>query len=215
MGRGKTEQFLAFALAGLATTLAKLAHDICTYCCQNFAFMQLPEELSTGSSIMPHKKNPDVAELLRAKCNILQGLPAQVALLTSNLSSGYHRDLQLTKDLLFPALQTMHECLQMTNYLLQHLQPQPNLLDDKKYHYLSSVEVVNALVLAGQPFRTAYQQVGEQIAKGTFEPVIDLQHTHLGSLGNPAQDAVDTKWQRVRASMNFERAKAAETALIK
>jgi len=129
MGRGKTEQFLAFGIAAIGTTLSKLAQDVCTYCCQNFAFIKLPDELTTGSSIMPHKKNPDVAELLRAKCNVLQALPTQVALLTSNLSSGYHRDLQLTKDLLFPALSELHDCLQMTDYLLKHLQPQPNLLE--------------------------------------------------------------------------------------
>ncbi|MEM8584513.1 MAG: argininosuccinate lyase [Bacteroidota bacterium] len=214
MGRGKTEQFLAFALAALGATLSKLANDICTFCSQNFAFFKLPDELSTGSSIMPHKKNPDVAEILRAKGNLLQNLPAEVSLLTSNLISGYHRDLQLTKDIIFPALQTTHDCLQISNFLIQHLQPQADLLDNPKYRYLTTVEVVNKLVLAGHPFRAAYQIVGKSVEDGTFEPETDLSHTHLGGLGNPGQDEVDEKWAQVHAKFEVKNAEETERKLV-
>ncbi|MEM6397062.1 MAG: argininosuccinate lyase [Bacteroidota bacterium] len=213
MGRGKTEHFLAFGLAALGATISKLANDICTFCSQNFAFFKLPDELSTGSSIMPHKKNPDVAELLRAKGNGLQNLPAEVSLLTSNLISGYHRDLQLSKDIIFPALKTTHDCLQMTDYLLQHLQPQPDLLDDPKYRYLTTVEVVNQLVLSGHPFREAYQIVGRSVEDGTFEPETEIAHTHLGSLGYPAQDEVDEKWRQIYQNFDFEKSVIAEKKL--
>ncbi|MEL6391183.1 MAG: argininosuccinate lyase, partial [Bacteroidota bacterium] len=151
---------------------------------------------------------------IRAKANLLQNLPSQLALLTSNLISGYHRDLQLTKDIIFPALQTTHDCLQMTDYLLQHLQPQADLLDDPKYRYLTTVEVVNKLVLAGHPFREAYQIIGQAVEDGTFEPDLDMTHTHLGSLGNPAQDKVDEKWAQVYAKFEVKKAEEAEKKLL-
>lgn len=203
MGRGKTELFLAFALSGLGHTLNKLSMDVVLYLNQNFAFLSFPDELTTGSSIMPHKKNPDVFELLRAKSTQLAALPQQVSLLTSNLPSGYHRDFQLLKEVIFPAIESAKTCLSMLCFALPQMQPKANILDDEKYKYLYSVEVVNKLALEGVPFRDAYKQVGYAIENGTFNPERTLNHTHEGSLGNLCTAEIKAKWDRVWAGFGF------------
>ncbi|RMF04344.1 MAG: argininosuccinate lyase [Bacteroidetes bacterium] len=203
MGRGKSELHLSFGLAATAQTLAKLAMDVCLYNSQNFGFLRLPEELTTGSSIMPHKKNPDVFELLRGRCNHLQSLPTQVSQLQANLPSGYHREFQLLKEILFPAIEQMKEVLHIAQYAISKLEVQVELLQDPKYELLYSVEAVNALVLEGTPFRDAYRMVGESIAAGTFVPPKELKHTHLGSLGNLSNAAIEQKLLRVLDSFNF------------
>lgn len=184
MGRGKTEKVIAAALTNVAGTLAKLAMDACLYLNQNFAFISFPEELTTGSSIMPHKKNPDVFELIRARCNALQVLPQEIALIISNLPSGYHRDLQMLKEKLFPSFKVLKDCIQMTGLMLSHIEVKKNLLEDEKYKYLFSVEEVNKLVLQGVPFRDAYKKVGQDIEKGQFRYDTNVKHTHEGSIGN-------------------------------
>jgi len=186
MTRGKTEKITAFALSAIAATLSKLAMDCCLYMNQNFGFISFPNELTTGSSIMPHKKNPDVFELIRAKCNRIQAIPNELTLLLNNLPSGYHRDLQLTKEILFPAIEELKACLQLMGVMLSQAQVKENILVDEKYKYLFSVEAVNELVNQGVPFRQAYQEVGNQIEKGAFEFDFSkgLAHTHEGSIGN-------------------------------
>jgi argininosuccinate lyase len=204
MGRGKTELFLAFALSGLGHTLNKLSMDVVLYLNQNFAFLSFPDELTTGSSIMPHKKNPDVFELLRAKCTQLEALPQQVSLLTSNLPSGYHRDFQLLKEVIFPALESAKSCLNMLCFALPQMQPKTNILQDEKYKYLYSVEVVNQLALQGVPFRDAYRQVGLDIENGTFNPERRLHHTHEGSIGNLCTAEIKAKWEKVWDGFGFD-----------
>jgi argininosuccinate lyase len=186
MSRGRTEKTVATALAGVASSIGRLAMDGCLYINQNFGFISFPSELTTGSSIMPHKKNPDVFELIRAKCNRLQAVPNELSLLLANLPSGYHRDLQLTKEILFPAIEELKACLQMTRLMLQNLSVKSNILDDEKYKYLFSVEAVNELVNKGIPFREAYKEVGNQIEKGefNFDYKKQLHHVHEGSIGN-------------------------------
>ncbi|MBO9199138.1 MULTISPECIES: argininosuccinate lyase [Niastella] len=186
MSRGRTEKVIATAVAGIASSIGRLAMDSCLYINQNFGFISFPSELTTGSSIMPHKKNPDVFELIRAKCNRLQAVPNELALLLANLPSGYHRDLQLTKEILFPAIEELKACLQMTRLMLEHLSVKSNILDDEKYKYLFSVEAVNELVNKGIPFREAYKEVGNQIEKGefNFDYKKQLHHVHEGSIGN-------------------------------
>ena len=204
MGRGKTELTVAFAIAGLAQTVGKMAMDVCLYSSQNFGFLQLPNDLTTGSSIMPHKKNPDVFELLRGRCNLLQTLPAQMSQLTGNLPSGYHRDFQLLKEAIFPALDQLEDGLAIALYALPrtkvHAQELPT---DPRYTYLYSVEAVNNLVLEGVPFRDAYQRVGQDIEAGTFVPPTELKHTHLGSLGNLGNDRIAAKRKSVIAGFGF------------
>lgn len=191
MSRGKTERFVSVALGALAATLARLSMDVCLYMSQNFGFLSFPDELTTGSSIMPHKKNPDVFELIRARCNRIQAIPNELALLTGNLPSGYHRDLQLTKEILFPAIDSLNECLSMAVLMLESVQVKEHLLNDKRYRYIFSVEKVNALVHAGVPFRDAYRQVGDEIAAGAFQyDVADLHHTHEGSIGNLCNEEI-------------------------
>jgi argininosuccinate lyase len=192
MSRGKTEKVIAVALAGVAGTIGRLAMDCCLYINQNFGFISFPTELTTGSSIMPHKKNPDVFELIRAKCNRLQAVPNELSLLLANLPSGYHRDLQLTKEILFPAIEELKACLQMTRLMLQNLSVKSHILDDEKYKYLFSVEAVNELVNKGVPFREAYKQVGNDIENGTFtfDYKKQLHHTHEGSIGNLCNDEI-------------------------
>ncbi|MGQ0828596.1 MAG: argininosuccinate lyase [Bacteroidota bacterium] len=190
MTRGKTEKVAAMAIASVASTLSKLAYDICLYMNQNFGFVTFPDNLTTGSSIMPHKKNPDVFELIRAKCNKLQALPNELTLLTNNLPSGYHRDMQLTKESLFPAIAELKSCLQMTEYMLQHIKIKDGILKDEKYKDLFSVEVVNAEVLSGTPFREAYKKIGHAIEKGNFKPSTKVKHTHEGSIGNLCNDNI-------------------------
>ena len=192
MSRGKTEKVIAVALAGIAGTIGRLAMDCCLYINQNFGFISFPSELTTGSSIMPHKKNPDVFELIRAKCNRLQAVPNELSLLLANLPSGYHRDLQLTKEILFPAIEELKACLQMTRLMLENLSVKNNILGDEKYKYLFSVEAVNELVNKGVPFREAYKQVGNDIENGTFtfDYKKQLHHTHEGSIGNLCNDEI-------------------------
>ena len=192
MSRGKTEKVIATALAGIAGTIGRLAMDCCLYINQNFGFISFPTELTTGSSIMPHKKNPDVFELIRAKCNRLQAVPNELSLMLANLPSGYHRDLQLTKEILFPAIEELKACLQMTRLMLENLSVKSNILDDEKYKYLFSVEAVNELVNKGIPFREAYKQVGNEIENGsfTFDYKKQLLHTHEGSIGNLCNDEI-------------------------
>ena len=199
MQRGRTERAVASALGGIALTLNKFAADCCMYMCPNFGFIHFPDELTTGSSIMPHKKNPDVWEILRGKCNRILACENEIALLCSNMPHGYHRDYQLLKDILFPALELMHECLQMTDYMLQHIEINEKILDNKLYDYLFTVEEVNRRTLAGTPFREAYRQVGIEVNEGRFRysggdkatlKASDLGHTHLGSLGNLCNDKI-------------------------
>ena len=199
MSRGKTEQTALTALAAVAATLSRMAMDICLYNSQNFGFLTLPDALTTGSSIMPHKKNPDVAELLRAKTNRLKALPMEVTLVMSNLPSGYHRDMQLLKEILMPAFDEILDCLDITDFMLEHLQVKPSLLNDPKYDLLFSVERVNELVLQGVPFREAYQTVGKEIAEHTYSPPRQLHHTHEGSIGNLGNDLIVAHMQQARA----------------
>lgn len=198
MSRGKTEKFVAIGLSAVAATLSKLAMDCCLYLNQNFGFISFPAELTTGSSIMPHKKNPDVFELIRAKCNRIQATPNELTLLLNNLPSGYHRDLQLTKEILFPALEEIKACLQLAVVMLSEITVKEGILEDEKYKYLFSVEAVNDLVNKGIPFREAYRQVGDQIESGSFDyhPAA-LQHTHEGSLGNLQNDSIKKSFEKL------------------
>jgi argininosuccinate lyase len=214
MGRGKTERILAQAMSSIAATLAKLAMDVCLFINQNFGFISFPAELTTGSSIMPHKKNPDVFELIRSRCNKIQALPNEIAMMTTNLPSGYHRDLQLLKESLFPAIVSLNECLEMATYMLGHIELKGDILSDKKYAYLFSVEVVNALALNGVPFREAYKVVGETIENGTFNPETSINHTHEGSIGNLCNTEIAGMMADVRAQFNFEKVKLALAQLL-
>ena len=193
MGRGKLEKSVAFALSSVASTLAKMSMDICLYMNQNFNFISFPDELTTGSSIMPHKKNPDVFELIRGKCNKLQALPYEFTLITTNLPSGYHRDLQLLKEGLIPSFSTLKSCLEMLTYSLQNIQVNTNIIEDEKYTYLFSVEEVNKLVQEGTPFRDAYKIVGKNIEEGNFNPDKKVAHTHKGSVSNLCLDEIVEK----------------------
>ncbi|AIZ40574.1 argininosuccinate lyase [Cellulophaga baltica] len=184
MGRGKVEKATAFGISSVAATLSKMGMDICLYMSQNFNFISFPDELTTGSSIMPHKKNPDVFELVRGKCNRLQGVPNQLALILTNLPSGYHRDLQLVKEVIVPAIQDLRACIEILTFSLKEVRVNENILEDPKYDYLFSVDTLNELVLSGIPFRDAYKQMGTEIHEGRFTPKRDIKHTHEGSLGN-------------------------------
>ena len=219
MSRGKTEQTAAVALAAVATTLARLATDVCLYNSQNFGFLTLPDELTTGSSIMPHKKNPDVAELLRARTNRLRALPNELALLLTNLPSGYHRDLQLTKEILMPAFEELLNCLDITNFTLTNIRVNADIFRDNRYDAIFSVERVNELVLTGVPFREAYRQTAQEIAGGAYRPsgarsVAGLNHTHEGSLGNLGNDQIRAEMERVVADFNFEKTERAVKDLL-
>ena len=196
MGRGKVEKITAFALASLAGTLSKQAMDICLYAGQNFNFVSFPDEVSTGSSIMPHKKNPDVFELIRAKCNKIQALPAQISMITTNLPSGYHRDFQLIKELIVPAIQEVKSCIEMSTSTLSKIVVNTSVLDDPIYDHLFSVERLNELVLQGIPFRDAYKQVGEEIKNNTYKPNKKLNHKHQGSIGNLCLDEIKFKMKK-------------------
>lgn len=204
MGRGKTERIVASAMANVAGTLAKLAADACLFLNQNFGFISFPDELTTGSSIMPHKKNPDVFELIRARCNQIMALPNDIALITANLPSGYHRDLQLLKELLFPAIQHLKDCLVMTQLMLENVQVKQNILEVDQYRFLFSVEEVNKLVLGGMPFREAYQKVGRDIEQGNYSPERTVNHTHEGSIGNLCTDEIARMMQEVVERFHFE-----------
>ncbi|MDE5903224.1 MAG: argininosuccinate lyase [Muribaculaceae bacterium] len=193
MSRGKTERAVAAAVAAVASTLGHLAMDVCMWMCGNFRFISFPDNLTTGSSIMPHKKNPDVFEIMRGKCNRLQSIPNELALLTANLPLGYNRDLQLMKDILFPATSELVECLDMADFMLSHISVRADILDDPQYDYIFTVEDVNRLVLEGMPFRDAYREVGVAVQEGRYRPTRSVSHTHLGSIGNPANDRIRAK----------------------
>ena len=197
MSRAKAAYALACSMAAIASTLNKLASDCCVFMSQNFGFIGFPDDLTTGSSIMPHKKNPDVFELVRGHSNRLQSLPHELALMTTNLPHGYHRDYQLMKDCLFPAITTLKDCLTMTEFMLQHIQVNTEILDDPKYDHLFTVEEVNRLTLEGMPFRDAYRKVGQQVADGTFKSDKQAHHTHEGSMGNLCTAAVAEKMEEV------------------
>jgi len=199
MSRGKTEKIVSMGLSCIAATLSKLSMDCCLYLSQNFGFVSFPSELTTGSSIMPHKKNPDVFELIRAKCNRIQSIPNELTLLLNNLPSGYHRDLQLTKEILFPAIEELKACLQLARLMLSKIEVRDNILADEKYKYLFSVEAVNELVNKGISFREAYQQIGNQIEKGefSFDFSKGLHHTHEGSIGNLCNEQIQKQMQMV------------------
>ena len=214
MGRGKTERILAQAMSAIAATLAKFAMDVCLYINQNFGFVSFPDHLTTGSSIMPHKKNPDVFELIRGRCNKIQALPNEIALMTTNLPSGYHRDLQLLKENLFPAFRSLNECLEITAFMLEHIQIKENILDDPKYDYLFSVEVVNDEVLKGVPFREAYRNIGLAIEAGTFKPQKTVNHTHEGSIGNLCNTEIRQAFDQAVGSFNFDRVHEALDKLL-
>lgn len=203
MGRGKAEQTMSYAMAGLAGTLNKLASDVCLYNSQNFAFLKLPDDLTTGSSIMPHKKNPDVFELIRAKTNVLKSLPTTISTLTANLTSGYHRDFQMLKEALFPAIKELKDCLFITEYAASKMEVAKDILDDPKYKLIFSVEAVNELVVQGVPFREAYVQVGKQIENGTFEPPTKINHTHEGSIGNLGNEEIQVRMAELMKSFEI------------
>ena len=214
MGRGKMERTVAFAMAGIAATLSKLAFDACMFNSQNFGFIKLPDQFTTGSSIMPHKMNPDVFVLTRAKCNKLQGLPQQITLISNNLPSGYFRDLQIIKEVFLPAFDELKDCLRMVTHMMREVKVNEHILDDDKYSLLFSVEEVNRRVLAGMPFRDAYKQVGLDIEAGKFVPSKSVNHTHEGSIGNLCNEPIAAMMRSVIGSFSFERMNEAEKKLI-
>ncbi len=213
MGRGKTERIVAQAISSLAATVGRFAMDNTMWLNQNFGFISYPDTLTTGSSIMPHKKNPDVWEIARGKCNLLQALPGTVAMLTTNLPLGYNRDLQLLKEVLFPALQDIRQVLEMAEVMLAHIEVRGDILEDPRYAYLFSVESVNALVLKGIPFRDAYRTVGAQIESGEFRPDMQIRHTHIGSIGNLATAQIAVLMDATLAQFGFEKVERAEAEL--
>ena len=214
MGRGKTERNVAFALASVAATLSKLAFDACLFNSQNFSFVKLPDSCTTGSSIMPHKKNPDVFELIRAKSNKLQALPEQIMLVINNLPSGYFRDLQIIKEVFLPAFDELEDCLRMTTYIIQRMEVNAHILDNPMYDPIFSVEEVNRLSAEGVPFRDAYKQVALQIAQGTYRADKQIRHTHEGSIGNLCNEEIKQLMQQLLSAFHFERMEAAEKALL-
>ncbi len=214
MGRGKTERIVAQALSSIAATLAKLSMDACLFMNQNFGFISFPDQLTTGSSIMPHKKNPDVFELIRARCNKIQALPNEIALMTANLTSGYHRDLQLLKENLFPAFTSLNDSLEMVCLMLENIRIREDILEDEKYAYLFSVEAVNEQVLSGVPFREAYKNVGKAIEEGTFTTPAHIRHTHEGSIGNLCNPEITGEFNRVLGGFGFDRVEAALASLL-
>ena len=214
MGRGKVERNVSFALASIAGTLSKMAFDACMFSCQNFGFVKLPDECTTGSSIMPHKKNPDVFELTRAKCNKIQTLPQQIMMIMNNLPSGYFRDLQIIKEVFLPAFEELEDCLQMATYIMDKIKINEHILDDDKYLYMFSVEEVNRLAAEGMPFRDAYKKVGLDIEAGKFTYEKTVHHTHAGSIGNLCNDKIEELMQQAVSGFNFEKVEEAEKALL-
>ena len=214
MGRGKSERVVSFALANLAATLSKFAWDVCLYMSQNFNFLSLPDELTTGSSIMPHKKNPDVFELIRGRCNKIQGIPYQLTLISNNLPSGYFRDMQVMKEVLLPAFAELADCIDIARYAIQNIRVNTQILSDKKYDYLFTVEAVNRLVLEGMPFRDAYREIGRRVTEGEFVPVKTVEHTHEGSIGNLCLEAIARKKEEALASYRFEESRLAIQKLL-
>lgn len=214
MGRGKVERNVSFALASIAGTLSKMAFDACMFSCQNFGFVKLPDECTTGSSIMPHKKNPDVFELTRAKCNKIQALPQQIMMIMNNLPSGYFRDLQIIKEVFLPAFEELEDCLQMATYIMDKIKINEHILDDDKYLYMFSVEEVNRLAAEGMPFRDAYKKVGLDIEAGKFTHEKTVHHTHAGSIGNLCNDKIEELMQQAVSGFNFEKVEEAKKALL-
>lgn len=214
MGRGKMERSVAFALAGIAATLSKLAFDACMFNSQNFGFIKLPDQFTTGSSIMPHKKNPDVFELTRAKCNKIQGLPQQITLISNNLPSGYFRDLQIIKEIFLPSFDELKDCIKMVTHMMREVKINENILDEDKYALLFSVEEVNRLVLEGTPFRDAYKKVGLEIEAGNFVPVKQVNHTHEGSIGNLCNDRISALMQNIMEGFSFNKINKAQSELL-
>ena len=214
MGRGKSERNVAFALASVAGTLSKLAFDACMFNSQNFGFVKLPAECTTGSSIMPHKKNPDVFEIMRAKCNRLQALPMDIAMIMNNLPSGYFRDLQIIKELFLPAFADIKECLAMATYIIERIEVNKEILNDNRYDAMFSVEEVNRLATEGMPFRDAYKKVGLDIEAGTFTPDKNVHHTHEGSIGNLCNEEIKKLMYGIYDAMDFDKARNAEKALL-
>ena len=214
MGRGKMERTVAFAMAGIAATLSKLAFDACMFNSQNFGFIKLPDQFTTGSSIMPHKKNPDVFELTRAKCNKIQGLPQQITLICNNLPSGYFRDLQIIKEVFLPAFDELKDCIRMVTHMMREVKVNDHILEDDKYALLFSVEEVNRLGLEGVPFRDAYKQVGLNIEAGKFTPNKAVSHTHEGSIGNLCNDSISALMQNIIDGFSFSKVNEAEKELL-
>ena len=214
MGRGKAERITAQALANVAETLARLSMDMCLYLNQNFDFVSFPQELTTGSSIMPHKKNPDVFELIRSHCNRIKALPNEIMMMTTNLPSGYHRDLQLLKEHLFPAFATLKDCIKMATLMLSNVSVKENILTDEKYKYIFSVEEVNKLVLQGIPFRDAYKQVGRAIENNEFNYSIDIHHTHEGTIGNLCNSEINSMMEETFTMFGFQKVHDAINKLV-
>lgn len=214
MGRGKLEKTVSFAISSIAASVGKFAADVCMYMCQNFNFLKLPDSYTTGSSIMPHKKNPDVFELLRARSNKLQMLPAQISAITNSLTSGYFRDLQVLKEIYIPAFKELTDCLYIVNNVIDKIEINENIIDAPKYKYIFSVEEVNKLVLEGMPFRDAYKQVGSQIESGNFEPDTNISHTHMGSIGNLCNKEIEDKFNHSLSLFEFEKADSAVKELL-
>ena len=214
MGRGKTERNVAFALASVASTVSKMAFDACLFNSQNFSFVRLPKECTTGSSIMPHKKNPDVFELTRAKCNKLQALPQQIMMIMNNLPSGYFRDLQIIKEVFLPAFQELRDCLQMSAYIIRKMEVNESILEDPRYDLMFSVEEVNRLTTEGMPFRDAYRKVGLDIEAGNFTPDKDVRHTHEGSIGNLCNEEISQLMNSLVEDFHFERIDNAVASLL-
>ncbi len=214
MGRGKTEMMVAHSLASIASTLGKMAQDVCLYNSQNFNFVSFPSHLTTGSSIMPHKKNPDVFELIRSKSNKIMSLPNEIAMITSNLASGYHRDLQTIKESFLPVFEDIKSCIGITTYMLENIIINKDIINDEKYKYVFSVEVVNDKVLNGMSFRDAYKHIGMEIEKGNFEPVTEVNHVHEGSIGNLCNDKIENMMSDVVSQFNFSKIDSALVALL-
>ncbi|MEO9146929.1 MAG: argininosuccinate lyase [Ginsengibacter sp.] len=204
MTRGKTEKILSQALSNIAFTLARLSMDACLYMNQNFGFISFPPELTTGSSIMPHKKNPDVFELIRAHCNRIQSLPNEISIMLSNLPSGYHRDLQLLKESLFPAIKNLKDCIRMATLMIEHIDIKKDILHDEKYKYLFTVEEMNKLVLQGMPLRDAYRKIGAEVENNTFRTDREMAHTHEGSIGNLQNESIKTLLENIISRFNFK-----------
>jgi argininosuccinate lyase len=215
MGRGKVEKTVAFALSSIAATISKFAYDVCLFMSQNFGFVSLPDELTTGSSIMPHKKNPDVFELVRSHCNKIQAIPYQISLMTNNLPSGYFRDLQILKEVFLPAFTELYECIAIAGFAIDNMTVNTNVMADERYKYAYSVEDVNKLVMQGVPFRDAYKQVGTQINSGTYEPTREVNHTHAGSVGNLCLDEIAEKMLAIVQVFDFEQIEESYSNLLK
>ncbi|TKG91088.1 argininosuccinate lyase [Puteibacter caeruleilacunae] len=215
MGRGKTEKVVSYALSSVAATLSKMAYDVCLYMSQNFGFVSLPDELTTGSSIMPHKKNPDVFELIRSHCNRIQGIPGQITMMINNLPSGYFRDLQIIKEVFIPAFEELKSCLSIAQYAIENIEVKDSILEDDRYKYVFSVEEVNKLVLEGVPFRDAYRQVGEKIMNNDFDPERTVAHSHEGSIGQLCNEGIVEKFDEIFDAFNFDKVEQAIANLLR